>query len=144
VTDSRLLAIGLMAGAVLSVCAQTTRTVWDGVYTDEQAKRGEALYSTNCASCHGTDLTGGESAPPLSGIEFFSNWGGLSVGELFERIRVSMPLNRPGRLSREQNADIVSFVLKANRFPAGEAELARQAEVLNLIRLEAYRPEPAK
>lgn len=128
-----LLAIGV-------AYAQTSRTTWDGVYTEEQAKRGAALYSQNCASCHGTDLTGGESAPPLAGIPFFSNWEGLTVGDLFERMRVSMPADRPGRLSREQNSDIVAYMLKVNEFPAGQTELARQTETLKQIRLAMYRP----
>ena len=128
-----LLAIGV-------AYAQTSRTTWDGVYTEDQAKRGAALYSQNCAGCHGTDLTGGESAPPLAGIPFFSNWDGLTVGDLFERIRVSMPADRPGRLSREQNSDIVAYMLKVSEFPAGQTELARQTEILKQIRLVMYRP----
>src|ERR1700676_3706232 len=81
------------------LAAQTTRSVWDGVYTSAQAQRGAALYANNCASCHGTALGGGESAPPLTGGEFSSNWYGLTVGDLFERIRTTMPANRPGRLT---------------------------------------------
>ena len=132
-----LLAIGI-------VFAQTTRTTWDGVYTEEQAKRGAALYSQNCAGCHGTDLTGGESAPPLAGIPFFANWNGLTLGDLFERIRTSMPADRPGRLSRDQNADILAHILKSNEFPAGKAELPRQTEALREIQLVTYKPEPRK
>ena len=81
------------------------------MYTEDQAKRGEALYSQYCASCHGPDLTGGEMAPGLTGGEFTSNWNDLSLGDLFERIRISMPQNAPGSLSRQQNADILSYML---------------------------------
>ena len=115
--------------------AQTSRSVWDGVYTSEQAARGAALYSTNCAPCHGTDLNGGESAPPLVGGEFLSNWNGLTVGDLFERIRISMPADRPGRLSREQNTDILTLILSRNQFPARKTELERQTEVMKQIRI---------
>ena len=131
-----LLAAGLIA--------QTTRSVWDGVYTSEQAGRGAALYAGNCGSCHGTGLTGGESAPPLAGGDFLSNWNGLTVGDLFERIRVSMPADRPGRLSREQDSDILAFILSMNQFPAGKADLERQTEVLRQIRLDAAKPEGKK
>jgi S-disulfanyl-L-cysteine oxidoreductase SoxD len=119
-------------------------SVWDGVYTVEQSKRGGALYANECASCHGTDLTGGESAPPLVGGEFQSNWNGLTVGDLFERIRTSMPASRPGKLNRDQNSDILSFILNVNQFPAGSVELARQTEALKQIRFEAVRPETKK
>ncbi len=116
--------------------AQTTRSVWDGVYTADQSKRGATAYAKECASCHGAELTGGESAPQLTGGPFLSNWNGLTVGDLFERIRQSMPLDDPGRLSRQTDADILAFILNANEFPAGKTELDKQTEVLKLIKIE--------
>jgi mono/diheme cytochrome c family protein len=127
-----------LAAGVLA--AQTSRSVWDGVYTSEQAARGSALYAQHCASCHGSALTGGESAPPLTGGEFFSNWNGLTVGDLFDRIRISMPADRPGKLTREQDADILAFVLSVSQFPAGMTELEHQTEVLKQIRLDSSKP----
>jgi S-disulfanyl-L-cysteine oxidoreductase SoxD len=123
-----------------TVAAQGAKSQWDGVYTQDQATRGEALYSENCASCHGPDLTGGEMAPGLTGGEFSSNWNDLSLGELFERMRISMPQNAPGSLSRQQNADILAYVLFKSNFPAGQTELPTQAEVLNTIKFVAAKP----
>jgi mono/diheme cytochrome c family protein len=127
------------------VCVATfaqaiSRSVWDGVYTEEQSKRGEAVYRTACAKCHGDTLTGGEAAPPLTGGEFLANWNGLTVGDLFERIRVSMPADRPGELKSAQNADILAYMLHVNQFPAGRIELERQTEILKQIRFEAKKP----
>ena len=96
-----------------------TKSIWDGVFTDAQAARGKALYSENCASCHGGELTGGEMAPPLAGGEFMAGWDGLTIGDLFERVRISMPQNAPGSLSGQQNADILAFMFSSNKFPAG-------------------------
>jgi S-disulfanyl-L-cysteine oxidoreductase SoxD len=121
-----------------------SRSVWDGVYTDEQAKRGEAVYRKECASCHGDSLAGGESAPPLTGGAFLANWNGLTLGDLFDRIRKTMPQNSPGKLSRQQNADVLAFALSANKFPVGKAELSRQSEFLKEIRFEATKREPKK
>lgn len=121
-----------------------SRSVWDGVYTEEQARRGESLYQKECKTCHGDTLAGGESAPPLTGGAFLANWNGLTLGDLFERIRKTMPQNAPGKLNRQQNADILAFVLSANKFPTGKTELSRQAEFLKEIRFEAVRPEPKK
>jgi len=118
------------------IAAQSSRSVWDGVYTSEQAQRGEALYTRQCARCHGAQLTGGEAAPPLAGGEFLSNWNGLTVGDLFERVRVSMPADRPGQLTREQNADILAHILRTNQFPPGKLELEQQTEILKQIRIE--------
>ena len=53
--------------------ASESRSVWDGVYTEEQGKRGEPIYHKECAACHGDMLTGGESAPPLTGGAFLAN-----------------------------------------------------------------------
>jgi S-disulfanyl-L-cysteine oxidoreductase SoxD len=119
-----------------TVHAQPTQSVWDGVYTEEQANRGKQGYADQCASCHGPELTGGEMAPALAGGEFMAGWDGLTVGDLFERIRISMPQNAPGSLSGQQNADILAFVLAANKFPAGSAELARDAMILKNIKFE--------
>ena len=136
--------VALLIVFTAGLFAQASRSVWDGVYTPDQAKRGDALYRQQCASCHGTALTGGESAPPLAGGEFLSNWNGLTVGDLFERIRISMPADRPGKLTREQNADILAFMLSMNQFPSGKTELERQTEVLKQIRVEAAKAEEKK
>ena len=128
-------------GCAAALLAQAGRSVWDGVYTAAQAARGQEVYSRECAACHGSDLTGGESAPPLAGAGFLSNWTGLSVGDLFERTQKSMPQNNPGKLSRAQNADVVAYMLSANRFPEGKMEMDKQTEALKQIRIDA---EPAK
>ena len=117
------------------------RSVWDGVYNDEQAKRGGAIYSERCALCHGSQLSGGEMAPPLTGAAFTSNWNGLTLGDLLERIRLTMPPDQPGTLTRQEYVDVISFVLKAGQFPAGQKELDRQSELLKQIRFEATRPQ---
>jgi mono/diheme cytochrome c family protein len=130
-----------VVAAAVAVSQDTTRSVWDGVYTADQAKRGESAYAANCASCHGDQLNGGEMAPPLAGGEFMSNWNGLTVGDLFERIRTTMPANTPGKLSRETNADITAFILAFNKFPAGDHDLPRTTEALKQIKLEAEKPK---
>lgn len=127
-------------GARGSVAAQAEKTQWDGVFSEEQVKRGEPLYAQYCASCHGPDLAGGEMAPGLTGGEFSANWNDLSLGDLFERMRVSMPQNAPGTLSRQQNADILAYVLNKGGVPAGKTELATQTEVLNTIKFVAQKP----
>ena len=117
-----------------------SKSIWDGVYTQAQAERGRGLYSQECASCHGSELTGGEMAPPLSGGEFMAGWDGLTVGDLFERIRISMPQNSPGSLSGQQNADILSFMFSVNKFPAGDTEMPKEAGILKTIKFEVKKP----
>jgi mono/diheme cytochrome c family protein len=134
---TRAFRIAFALGLLLAALAAETRSVWDGVYTVEQARRGEAAYARECASCHGTALSGGESAPPLAGGDFLSNWLGLTAADLFERIRVTMPANNPGRLSRELNADILAYLLSMNQFPPGSSELQREPQLLRQILLEA-------
>jgi cytochrome c len=117
-----------------------SKSIWDGIYTEEQAKRGEALYAQECASCHGGELTGGEMAPPLAGGEFLAGWDGLTVGDMFERIRISMPQNAPGSLSGQQNADIMAFMFQAQKFPAGTTEMEKEASALKQIKFEVKKP----
>lgn len=124
--------------------ASESRSVWDGVYTDEQAKRGQAVYRKECAACHGASLTGGESAPPLTGGAFLSNWNGLTLGDLFDRIRKTMPQNTPGKLTKQQNADVLAFTLTANKFPSGKTELSQKTEFLKEIRFEVTKPDSKK
>jgi mono/diheme cytochrome c family protein len=115
------------------------RSVWDGVYAAEQSKRGEPLYAQHCSSCHGTMLEGGEMAPPLAGGAFNANWNGLTLRDLFERIRISMPQNSPGSLSRQQYVDILAVMLGAGEFPRGNAELPPEAELLRQIAFESMK-----
>jgi mono/diheme cytochrome c family protein len=121
--------------------AQSTASVWDGVYSDPQAGRGAALYQTACASCHGGKLQGKGQTPALMGSDFVMDWSGMTVGDLFDKMQTSMPADKPGSLSREQNASLVAYLLSANKFPSGKAELASDAERLRQIRFEAA---PAK
>ena len=134
-------AIGI-AMALAGVCAtQAQKSVWDGIYSAEQAKRGQERYNSLCASCHGSMLEGGESAPPLAGGEFLSNWGGLTVGELFDRTRSTMPQSKPGSMSRETNAEILAYIFSANQFPSGKMDMPQASEVLKEIKIEAAKPE---
>ncbi|HEY3743881.1 MAG TPA: cytochrome c [Bryobacteraceae bacterium] len=127
---------------LLAFAAQDgTRTTWDGVYTSDQSTRGRALYNRECASCHGQALTGGEMAPPLAGGDFLTNWDGLTAADLLDRMRNTMPLNKPKSLSRQTNADILAYIFNSNRFPAGNDELPIDGEMLKQIRIQAAKPE---
>ena len=129
-------AAGALAAGVLR--AQETRSIWDGVYTEAQAKRGEAIYFEHCVRCHGPALMGGtDGAGPLTGPTFNGNWNGVPLGQMLDRVRSTMPLDKPMTLSRQQVADVLTFIFSVNKIPAGKAELPRQAEMLNLIQFKA-------
>lgn len=121
-----------------------SRSVWDGVYTEDQAKRGETVYTKECASCHGDNLIGGGGASPLTGGAFLSNWNGLTLSDLFDRIRKTMPQGSPGKLTKQQTADVLAYLLSFNKFPAGKTELSRQSEFLKEIRFDATKPDANK
>lgn len=95
--------------------AATEKTIWDGVYTEAQATRGQRVAQQNCASCH--------APSDWSGSSFLRSWVGRPVLGLHNHIRTSMPFGSPGRLSAEQYSDIVAYMLKLNRAPAGKTEL---------------------
>jgi cytochrome c len=113
------------------------RSVWDGVYTEEQSKRGERVYGDACANCHSADLTGGQVVPALVGADFLTKWNGSMAGELFELVRTTMPQDGPGSLSTAQYADVLAFMLNKNKFPGGTTELPADLDGLKTIRIEA-------
>lgn len=138
---ARVILIAYLAGGALNIAmAQTSRSVWDGIYTADQAKRGKSIYTDYCLACHGPELNGGDAVPPLSGSLFLSNWNTFTVGDLFDRIRVSMPADKPGRLSRQQNADVLAYILSFDNFPAGSSELETQSLILKQIKFDAFKP----
>ena len=132
-------ALVLLTIAIMS--AQTPRSNWDRVYTEEQAARGGKLYAEQCAQCHGEGLTGVESAPPLTGDMFNSNWEGVPLSDLLERIRTSMPQTSPGSLTRAQTADILAHMLKVGGFPSGSMPLDGQPGALTQTKFLTYKPQ---
>ena len=132
-----VLAVIWLAGVTqFSISAEQDKSVWDGVFTKEQADRGEAAYKSACAECHGNDLAGDGFAPALTGSEFMGNWNDLSVGDFYERIRISMPPSGPSGVTPAQKADIVAHIMNINKFPTGAVELEPKTEVLKAIKIE--------
>jgi mono/diheme cytochrome c family protein len=130
------LTILILSIVCISASAFQSRSVRDGVYTEEQQKRGKAQFLDKCAMCHNEDLSGGEVAPALFGGNFMANWSGLTVGDLFERIKVSMPPDNPDKINAQQRSDIISLILSANGFPTGSKELESKVEFLKEIKIE--------
>ena len=119
--------------------AAVNRSVWDGVYTKEQANRGKAAYGEECLKCHGENLGGGEGGPPLASEEFLRKWNGKTVGDLSRVISKTMPADDPGNLSSREYSDIVAYILSVNEFPTGQKELDRDVAALKEIRIEMKR-----
>ena len=130
-------AAGVAYGAA---AAQAPKSVWEGAFTEEQAKRGAEAYLQHCAECHGQDLSGDGFAPALSGADFLNAWNGLTVGDLFDRIRISMPPGKESAVPTQAKIDIVAYVLNFNKFPAGKTELPPQVEVAKQIKFESTKP----
>ena len=118
------------------VHATQAKSIWDGVFTAEQAERGAEAYKTACSECHGGDLMGDGFAPSLAGADFQGNWNDLSVGDLFERIRISMPPSGPSGVTPAQKADILAHIFNFNKYPTGTTEIEPKADVLKQIKIE--------
>lgn len=136
-----VLAAGLAAlsTAARPAAALAQRTTWDGVFTKEQAARGGEIYGGMCASCHGPQLGGIDAAPALNGGAFYANWSGITLGEMADRVRVSMPANTPGIMSRQQVVDVLAYIFSRNGMPSGGAELPRASTALRGIVFQAQR-----
>jgi hypothetical protein len=132
-----MLAIPLLTSIAASVLAAQeparTRTVWDGVFTEAQAARGESRYRASCSRCH--------NEGPRRGEAFMRDWSGTDVGSLFARIKASMPPGAPGSVTDAEYLDIVAYMLRVNEFPAGPDDL--RSETASSIRVEGRGgPEP--
>jgi quinoprotein glucose dehydrogenase len=134
--------LALLVHTAPSALPNLIDSVLDGVFTEAQARRGQGVYDQNCASCHGPELEGGELeggdvAPSIAGSDFIVFWTELPVGSLFDRIKVSMPQDRPGRLSDKEYTDVVAYMLEANSYPAGDVELPVDKAALDMIMIVA-------
>ena len=130
-------AVVLAAVLGLQIVRAQGVSVAAGVYTDEQAKRGMAVYKEKCASCHGDDLKGNEIIPGLTGDTFATNWRGKTVGDLFDKISMTMPALDPGSLMPEQTSDLIAHMLSTSKYPAGTMPLASTMDALQKIKIDA-------
>ena len=138
-TTSLAITLLVLVQACILVSAQG-KTTLDGVYTAAQATRGQKIYTDSCASCHGDDLSGSGQAPALTGKEFNVDWIDLTLGDLFDRTRLSMPADKPGSLKPEQAADVIAFLLQKATFAAGQTELPTDLAALKGIKYVAPKP----
>ena len=103
-------------------------TTMSGVYTAQQAMRGEQTYSNVCISCHPP----GWYALPA----FKDKWNGLPLSKLFDIITETMPKNEPGSLTDKEYIDAIAFILRTNKAPAGKTELTANPAALRQIRID--------
>ena len=116
------------------------RTAWRGIYTSDQAARGEAAYRARCAACHGAALEGTDDGPSLAGRDFRADWNNANIADLFEKIQYTMPANRSARLSDKQIADVLAYILQFNGFPPGSSGLSPSVDDLRGVRFVAANP----
>ncbi len=116
------------------------RTTWDSVYSPDQAARGETTYAKTCSRCHAASMSGKDEAPGLTGAAFMGAWNGLSLFELHDRVRTTMPTDTPGTYSRQDIADVLAYMLKFNQFPAGQGDLLSTDEELKGITFLSAKP----
>jgi mono/diheme cytochrome c family protein len=112
-----------------------------GVFTVEQAQRGELIYKTECATCHAADMRGGPAARGLRGVTFQYLWTGRTVADLFNAMRQKMPPGQPGSLGEQAYLDVLAAILQRNGFPTGETEIEADEEVLNSMVIGWERPD---
>ena len=136
-TVSILTACGFILSLSYAVLgAQSKAAVSEGVYTEDQASKGEALYKEMCAACHGDNLEGSGPMPPLAGNDFLMNWKGKTLGDLYEKTQTTMPATAPGTLTPDQAADVVAFMLKSSKYTPGTEALVGKMDALLPIKID--------
>jgi S-disulfanyl-L-cysteine oxidoreductase SoxD len=137
--DSVLVALVIIAALSVRALAFAPQTNSQAAaaptYTDEQSARGEAIYTKACGPCHDDKSL----APLLQGEPFARNWSDKNVGALFSKILTTMPLQDPGTLTDQQSIDLVAYILKLNRFSAGQEPLPKDAAALAAMSLSSPR-----
>jgi mono/diheme cytochrome c family protein len=120
-------------------------SVWDGVFTEAQANRGQAAYEGACGTCHGHRLNGApddpdmRSTPPLARARFLRVWQGRSLATLFEFTRATMPEDNPDSMTEQEYVDVIAYMLILGGMPAGDAELQPDAQSLARVVIRAGR-----
>src|SRR6202522_1873944 len=98
-------------------------------YTAAQATAGRATYQANCASCHGADLSGQNSASALAGGLFLSSWGDRTPSDLIAFLEGAMPPGNPGSLGEQAYVNVTAFILDFNGARAGNQPLTAANKV---------------
>lgn len=132
-----VLAAGIFYGGLrVNAAGQAAPTL----YSAAQAKRGADLYQTQmCGICHGDTLAGADQAPALVGKDFLAKYTDQSILVLFDKVQKTMPATKPGSLTPAQTADVLAYMLSANKYTAGDAELPVDRDKLKEIQM----PKPA-
>jgi len=122
------LAVLLLLGALVADAQDASGpSIWSGVFTAAQAKRGDDAYQASCSGCHGSDLRATDAeAVDLTGPAFRAKWNGKTLEERFETMRDTMPLGNANSLGDKTYMDILAFILQSNDFPAGSQELVAE------------------
>lgn len=134
-------ALAYSEGQAHMASARRVRTTWDSVYSPEQAARGETTYTKTCSRCHAPALGGKDEAPALTGSGFMGGWNGLSLWELHDRVRTTMPTDTPGTYARQDIVDVIAYMLKFNQFPAGKNDLPSTDEELKAVTFVTTKPD---
>jgi mono/diheme cytochrome c family protein len=124
--------------ANLSSTTSEKISVWRGIYTEAQNKRGAELHSAACAQCHGLRLNGAAQpdqppSPAIARTAFLRKWTGQTVAALFGYIRYKMPPDAPDTLTDEQTADAIAHMLAMSSIPTGENELPSDSKSLETL-----------
>ena len=135
-----LLALTLILGGLSYQPLYAQAAPGDGIYSADQAHRGEDLYKKQCTACHGEALDGAGPYPPLSGDEFLSKYTGKPASNVYDMIQKLMPATAPGTLTRPQAADLLAYILSFNKFPAGKTDLPN--DDASLAKLTLPKPAP--
>jgi len=110
------------------------RTIWDGVFTAEQAAAGAGLYTTNCAGCHGKTGRGSPGGPGITGANLNKKWEEISLLDFYTFAHTKMPPGKAGTIGNEQDyVNIVAYILDLHGAEPGDSQLVYNEEQLGNI-----------
>ncbi len=110
-----LVVVGLRSPSPLAADAKVPS------FTAGQAAKGRALFSADCAQCHGVNLQG-ISGPALRGAD--SNLATQSVSAIYTYVSTEMPMGNAGGLKADEYVSLLAFLLEKNGHRPGSAGLS--------------------
>lgn len=99
-----------------------------GVVPAAQAANGENVFKIRCLECHGTS--------DFTKLDFARAWDDRPLIELYEKIRSTMPDDKPGTLLPQEYLDVTLYIYKLNGAAEGPGEIKPDSSAMKAVKFK--------
>lgn len=129
----RMAMLGICLKGLAAADAAPAQSFFDGgaaAFTDQQAARGQIVYTESCGRCRGCHLDDGQFGPPLKGTGFKAHWHDQSPEKLWTALFRRMPPADPSGLPARAYTNVEAYLLRENGESPGVAPLVMRGTPL--------------